>query len=173
MKVHIAVSAEDGDPGPGIFFHQDVLRPFVSSLFDQVWPEWKDQGDVQISVALVGKDEIRDLNRTYRDTDSPTDVLSFPQWEENGVFCPPKDWDVLPLGDVVICPDAVRENALDKSVPFKDEMALVFFHSLLHLLGWDHDTEEKEKAMWSIQESYRDKLMNHLNKALLLESQEG
>lgn len=173
MKVDIAVSTEEADPGPCSFFDGEVLSPLVSSLFDQVWPRWKDGGDVSVSVALVSEEKIRELNRTYGGPDSATDVLSFSPWEEEGRFCPPEGWDMLPLGDVVICPEVVKKNARDRDGSFQREMALVFFHSLLHLLGWDHDTEEKEIAMWSVQERYRDLLIARLETAGLLTGQEG
>ncbi len=173
MKLDIAVSAEEADPRPSPVFNEEVLIPHISSLFDEVWPDWKAAGAVSISIAMVSEEEIRELNRTYRGCDSSTDVLSFSPWEEDGDFCPPVGWESLPLGDVVICPSVVRRNAEERKVSFHGEMALMVFHSVLHLLGWDHDTEEKEIKMWSVQERYRDLLMSHLEMSGLSMGQEG
>ncbi|MPN58939.1 Endoribonuclease YbeY [bioreactor metagenome] len=72
-------------------------------------------------------------------------------WEENGEFLPPQGWDILPLGDILICEEIVRENASQNNVSFIEELYLMVAHGFLHLLGLDHDTEEKKEAMWNLQ----------------------
>lgn len=162
MKLEIGISNEEGDPRPSAILHENVLLPCVSKLLDEVWPQWRQKDVVSISVVTVDEDAIRALNNSYRECDCSTDVLSFPQWETEGVFSPPDDWKEIPLGDVVICPSVVGRNAEAVDLSFDGEMALMVFHSVLHLLGWDHDTPEKEAAMWSMQEKYRDILMRDM-----------
>lgn len=72
----------------------------------------------EVSVSFVSQQEIRELNKKYRDLDEPTDVLSFPQ----------EDWEaeIVQLGDVVICEELC------------DDIALLVVHSMLHLFGYDH-----------------------------------
>ncbi len=73
-------------------------------------------------------------------------------WEDqNGVFLPPSDWDVLPLGDILICEDVVRENAHQNGTSYVEELYLMVAHGFLHLLGMDHDTEERQQKMWLLQ----------------------
>ena len=110
-------------------------------LFEQ---EGVDGERAEISLTLVSLEEIRELNRDYRDVDRETDVLSFPQFEcvedmpEFGELC---------LGDVVICLDKVEEQAKEFGHSFERELVYLFVHSLLHLLGYDHMEEEEKKEM--------------------------
>lgn len=90
-----------------------------------------------------------EINSRYRDIATATDVLSFPMWEEqDGTFSPPDDWESLPLGDIVVCPETVEKNAKENAKTFDQELALVVFHGFLHLCGYDHDTEERKSVMW-------------------------
>lgn len=105
--------------------------------------EGVDEERAEISLTLVSLEEIRELNRDYRDVDRETDVLSFPQFE--GVEDIP-EFGELCLGDVVICLDKVEEQAKEFGHSFERELIYLFVHSMLHLLGYDH-MEEEEKAL--------------------------
>ena len=110
--------------------------------------------DVEISLTFRSAEEIAALNSEYRKTEGPTDVLSFPMWEaEDGSFLPPQDWEVLPLGDIVVCPEIVAKNAVENGKTFEQETALVIFHGVLHLTGHDHDTEAGKAEMWRLQDA--------------------
>ena len=110
--------------------------------------------DVEISLTFVPKDAMADLNKKYREVEGPTDVLSFPMWEdEKGSFAPPNDWETLQLGDIVVCPDIVAKNAADNGKSFAEETALVTFHGCLHLIGYDHYTDERRDEMWREQDA--------------------
>lgn len=108
---------------------------------------------VEISLSSLSEPEMRGVNMEYREIDSATDVLSFPLWEEDGVFDPPEGWDVLPLGDIVVCPDIIAKSAEEAKKAFLEELTLVLCHGALHLCGFDHDSEEREKEMWEWQNS--------------------
>ena len=110
-------------------------------LFEQ---EGVDGERAEISLTLVSLEEIRELNRDYRDVDRETDVLSFPQFES--VEDMPK-FGELCLGDVVICLDKVEEQAKEFGHSFERELIYLFVHSLLHLLGYDHMEEDEKKEM--------------------------
>ncbi|MCL2684710.1 MAG: rRNA maturation RNase YbeY, partial [Synergistaceae bacterium] len=112
-------------------------------------------GEVNASVVVtcVPDDVMRDLNARYRGIDETTDVLSFPLWEEDGHFVPPLGWKEFSLGDVVISPDFVRMNAVRENIRYNNEMARMVVHGVLHLVGYHHDTEERERSMWELQES--------------------
>ena len=84
----------------------------------------------EVSLLLCGDDFIRDLNSTYRGKDSPTDVLSFAQE------------DPLLLGDVVISVETATRQAAAADWPLKSELALLASHGLLHLLGYDDESED-------------------------------
>lgn len=95
----------------------------------------------EVSVAFVGEDKIRALNRDYRGRDSVTDVLSF----SDGVVDP--DTGVILLGDVVICVKRALEQAESYGHSMEREMCFLAAHSTLHLLGYDHEDEVDEKIM--------------------------
>ena len=103
---------------------------------------------VEVSINLISSEEMAELNAAYRGVSDPTDVLSFPLWEEGQTFVPPEGWKELPLGDIVVCDEVVARHAGEHGVMVVEELALVLVHGFLHLLGWDHDTPEKEGAMW-------------------------
>jgi probable rRNA maturation factor len=79
-------------------------------------------------------------------------------------FAPPSGWEMLPLGDILICEEVVRENARQNNVSYIEELYLIVAHGFLHLLGIDHDTVEKQEMMWSLQSIIRDEWLLALNK---------
>ena len=102
-------------------------------------------------VDLVSKETIHQINRDYRKVDRPTDVISF-AFEDNEDFSLLKG-DNLPrdLGEIFICVDKAHEQAEEYHHSFEREMAFLFTHGLLHLLGYDHQNSEEEKEMFAIQ----------------------
>lgn len=105
--------------------------------------------DYEVSMSFVTDKEIQELNKAYRGIDKATDVLSFPLIEDFTVDFPDH---VYPLGDVVISVDKVKEQAELYNHSFKREIAFLTVHSILHLLGFTHETEDDEKEMFSRQE---------------------
>ncbi|MGI6395423.1 MAG: rRNA maturation RNase YbeY [bacterium] len=95
----------------------------------------------EIAVVFVEKDEIREINRQYRDIDRATDVISFSFLEGEGALFAP-----LLLGDLFICPDVVHSNSVRFNTSFEKELTFVVVHGTLHLLGYDHlKRGEREK----------------------------
>jgi probable rRNA maturation factor len=100
-----------------------------------------------LSLAFVGKEEIKKLNKKFRKKNKATDVLSF-GLKENGY-----------LGEIIICPEVVKENAKKDGVPAEKEILKVFVHGILHLCGYDHEKSEKEaEEMEKVQEKYLSKI---------------
>ena len=108
-------------------------------------------------MTFVDMDEIHELNKMHRGVDRPTDVLSFPQFED---VCEeaPEEGEIC-LGDVVICRDKAAEQAEEFGHSFEREILYLFVHSVLHLLGYDH-MEENEKRFMRAQE---EKIMEHID----------
>ena len=94
-------------------------------------------------MTFVDNERIRTLNRTYRDKDRATDVLSFPQYEP-GEAARETDTPVM-LGDIVISLERAAEQAQEVGHPFLDEVAFLCIHSTLHLLGYDHERSASEE----------------------------
>ena len=94
--------------------------------------------------------EISLLNKEYRQKDKPTDVLSFPMEDE------------VMLGDIVISLDTAKNQAQEREIGLEREIAFLFIHGLLHLLGYDHETSvEDEKEMFALQEEILKKLIDY------------
>ena len=87
-------------------------------------------GNVEVSVSFLNNAQIRELNRDHRDKDIPTDVLSFPMGE-NGVYDVNLETGASVLGDIVI--------SVEKAVDRDREIGFLTVHSMLHLLGYDHE----------------------------------
>lgn len=104
--------------------------------------------DCEISVVITNNEGIREINRDYRNIDSPTDVLSFPQYDFDrpSVFsCEPSQPVVL--GDIVISVERIIVQAEEIGHSFENELTYLTVHSVLHLLGYDHMTDEDKKIM--------------------------
>jgi probable rRNA maturation factor len=100
-----------------------------------------------VTVVLTGDDEVRALNRQYRATDTPTDVLSFPSGPGLGL-----EEDEAPyLGDLILGVPTIQRQADAEGHSLADGLVLAAVHGTLHLMGYDHDTASHQKAMWAVQ----------------------
>jgi probable rRNA maturation factor len=97
------------------------------------------ESDCELSLLLTDDVEIQELNRTYRDLDKATDVLSFPQ-DEGAVN---ETGDTL-LGDVVISVETAARQAEEHHLSFNEELILLAIHGILHLLGYDHERSPQD-----------------------------
>ncbi|MBI5975750.1 rRNA maturation RNase YbeY [Staphylococcus canis] len=105
--------------------------------------------DAELSVTFVDKEEIQAINRDYRDKDRVTDVISFAFEEEEDTF---QGMDIpRVLGDIIICTDIAREQAQQYNHSFERELGFLALHGFLHLLGYDHMTDEDEHRMFGRQ----------------------
>lgn len=98
-------------------------------------------GNYEVSVSFVTNEEIRELNRDYRNVDSETDVLSFPMDDDD-------EFDgVVILGDIVLSTQRIIEQANEFGHSLEREMIYLTVHSMLHLLGYDHMTTSEKEEM--------------------------
>lgn len=116
-------------------------------------------GEAEVEVNFVTEEEIRELNARTRDTDRVTDVLSYPMLNEIRPFTRenyPFDVDPengrVPLGSIVICRDVAARQAEEYGHSRDREETYLFVHGLLHLLGYDHMTEEDKSVMREAEE---------------------
>lgn len=109
--------------------------------------------DAEATLVFVDDNEIRELNYQYREKNCPTDVLSFAILEENDEEPDFEDpiGEML-LGDIVISLERAVVQAEEYGHSFERELAFLTVHGILHLLGYDHETEEEEKLMFARQE---------------------
>jgi probable rRNA maturation factor len=103
-------------------------------------------GRSELSLALVGDEEIHALNRDYAGEDKPTDVLSFSQREGEGPALP-GDAPAL-LGDIVISVETAARQARARGAALDEELLHLAVHGLAHLCGYDHATPDEERVMF-------------------------
>ncbi|MBQ8392649.1 MAG: rRNA maturation RNase YbeY [Clostridia bacterium] len=101
----------------------------------------------EVSVTFVDNEAIKELNKTYRNKNRETDVLSFPMFEDfNEINIGTDD---IPLGDIVISLEKAAKQGYEIGHSIYHEVAFLCVHSTLHLLGYDHETsKEDEKEMF-------------------------
>lgn len=114
------------------------------------------EDDVEVSCVLVDDERIHEINREYRHIDRSTDVISFAM-EDNDQFYV----EGMPrtLGDIFISVDHAKKQAEEYGHSLRREMCFLFTHGILHLLGYDHMTDEQEKEMFGLQ----DQILGALN----------
>lgn len=107
------------------------------------------EDDVEVSCVLVDDERIHEINREYRHIDRSTDVISFAM-EDNDQFYV----EGMPrtLGDIFISVDHAKKQAEEYGHTLRREMCFLFTHGILHLLGYDHMTDEQEKEMFGLQD---------------------
>ncbi len=108
-------------------------------------------GPGEMAVVLTDDAEIQALNRQYRGVDAPTDVLAFAESEPTDPFVTSPEGESY-LGEVFISLPRAEEQAEEVGHSVEEELALLVAHGTLHLLGYDHETEEEEAEMWALQE---------------------
>jgi probable rRNA maturation factor len=115
----------------------------------------------EVEVSNVAKKEIKKINKAARGRDEITDVLSFPNLLIDRLLPVKKSrfkTDVNPenglltLGEIVVCYDKIREQAEEFGHSYKRECCYLFLHGLLHLFGFDHETEEEKAEMRALEE---------------------
>jgi probable rRNA maturation factor len=105
--------------------------------------------EVSLTVVITNDVRIRELNRTFRDVDTPTDVLSFSNIADKAAV---PGMDDSYLGDVVISYERAGEQAAALGHSVEEEIALLVVHGVLHLLGYDHEEPGNKRRMWSVQD---------------------
>lgn len=124
--------------------------------------------EAQVSLTITDDAGIQEINKEFREIDAPTDVLSFPlilfdfpanfDIIERSQQCIDMDTGEVVLGDIVINVNRIEAQAKDFNHSIRREYAFLIAHSMMHLFGYDHMTEEEEKLMFSKQEAVLESL---------------
>jgi len=117
----------------------------ISDVVNGTLNYMKFKKQAEVSVSVVDEDEIRELNKEFRDIDKVTDVLSFPIGDIN-----PETKEVV-LGDIVLCAQKIIDQANEYGHTRKRELAFLTCHSMLHLLGYDHMEDAERLEMEALQ----------------------
>ena len=105
--------------------------------------------NVSFNLIIVDNEYIHELNRTYRNIDRETDVITFALEDEDSIILPS---DERVLGDIYISIDKAESQALEYGHSLLRELSFLAVHGFYHLLGYDHMTEDDEKVMFTKQE---------------------
>lgn len=145
-------------------YEELVNRVIIACLDAEACPY-----EVEASILFIDNDEIREINRDYRDIDRATDVLSFPAVTFNTIgdyteledsyaeYFNPESGELF-LGDIAISVEKAIEQAYEYGHTLEREIGFLIAHSVFHLLGYDHMSEEEAKLMESKQSQVLDKL---------------
>lgn len=128
----------DGWPG------EAALSDLASIAIAAVWDELAsgNQPDSELSLVFTDDAAIKELNNDWRDKDKPTNVLSFPAFPIKPGQAPGPM-----LGDIVIARETVVREAEDEEKSFDHHLTHLIVHGVLHLLGYDHETDDEAEAM--------------------------
>lgn len=144
MPLHIDLNDEQN------FLDEEIKRQ-ISELLETAFQMEKLEGDCELSLTFVDNETIHEINREYRGVDRPTDVISFALEEGEELEIVGADLPRV-LGDIIISVPKAREQAEEYGHSFMRELGFLAVHGFLHLLGYDHETDEEEALMFRKQE---------------------
>ena len=112
--------------------------------------------ELELSVLLVSDAQIKKINSQFRQKNKPTNVLSFPALDENlirniGIKKVVGSNDYLLLGDIIIAHETVKKESLAQKKQFRDHLTHLILHSILHLIGYDHEDEKMANTMEALE----------------------
>ena len=131
-------------------FADKVDQALVEKAVESTLATNKDYDSFELGIFITDDENIHRINKEYRDIDEPTDVISFALLEGEDDFVMPPD-DTVHLGDVVISYPRATEQAKEQEHSVERELAWLVVHGVLHLLGYDHQTDADQQAMQAIE----------------------
>jgi len=131
------------------FLESPLLERAARYTLEIIAPE---KSDADLTIVLTDDQQLHELNKEYLDVDSPTDVLSFPASETD-----PETGSVY-LGDILISIPRAAQQAQTAGHPLEAEVQLLVVHGVLHLLGYDHASDEEKTLMWNEQAKVLERL---------------
>lgn len=105
---------------------------------------------IELNIRLTSDDVMQQLNKDFRNLDKPTNVLSFPAYHEDGPNFFASN-DLLPLGDIAFGYETIEREVKEQGKTFKDHFIHLLIHGTLHLLGFDHLTDDEAEEMEALE----------------------
>lgn len=140
MAVDVSVSLESGDwPENAEWLAERAALAALAAVYDE------NDGPAELSVVLADDALVHRLNREYRGKDKPTNVLSFALTEAEEPE--PEEGMPVMLGDVILASETVHREAAEQTKTPADHMTHLVVHGVLHLLGYDHETDDEAEEM--------------------------
>ena len=138
--------------------YEEIIQDVIKTCYKQ---EKIENSKLIITITLTTPENIKEINKTYRDIDRATDVISFPifEKEELNKKIEKKDFEIEDmLGDIVISIEKVEEQAVEYGHSFERELSYMVVHGFYHLMGYDHIKEDDKKIMRKKEEQVLEKL---------------
>lgn len=129
---------------------EEFFREIAVRTLEIAAPPSFQKKQITFNVVAVSSEKIRELNRIYRHKDRVTDILSFGEYLDVAVIDGASE---IFIGEIFFCPEFIRSAAAEDGVVLEREMAYIFSHGVLHLVGFDH-----EERMFQIQDAVTDAL---------------
>ncbi len=139
--------------------YEEIVKKVISQCFKE---ESIENSKLSVTITLTTLENIQKINKTYRNIDKTTDVLSFPMFEKDELEQKIKNKDFIHediLGDIVIAIERVKEQAKEYGHSFERELSYMIVHGFYHLMGYDHLQDEDKKIMRQKEE----KILTDLN----------
>ena len=133
------------------------MEKLIRNLLNHAAETEQLEGSPEVSITFVTDSEIQKINAEYRGKDVPTDVISFAleEMSEGEVAIVGENLPTV-LGDIIISVETAQNQAAEYGHEFNRELGFLALHGFLHLLGYDHMTEEEEKVMFGKQKEILD-----------------
>ena len=133
--------------------HTNIYKSQIKKLFNKALEITNKPQNISVNVVLIDDEQIKQMNKQYRNVDKVTDVLSFPMVEDFNNL--KNEFDFFSgecnIGDIYINLNKAKQQAKEYGHSTKREFCFLAVHGFLHLLGYDHITEPQEEEMTAIQ----------------------
>ena len=139
--------------------YEETIKRVVERCYEE---EKLTKSKLIITITLTTPENIRKINKEYRNIDRATDVLSFPMFEKEELTKKIKNQEFIHedvLGDIIISIEKVKDQAKEYGHSFERELSYMVVHGFYHLMGYDHMTEEEKTEM----RKKEDVILNALN----------
>lgn len=154
-KLKITIEKNTSEP---FFIAKKQYQNWANLVFEYIkntLPLYDNIKYYEIHLAIISSSEIHNLNKTYRQIDKPTNVLSFQYFDkianDDFLAIQQKTSKTIFLGDIFIAPDIVLKEALEQDIPYKIYIKKLLIHGVLHLLGYDHLKDEDAEVMENLE----------------------
>ena len=139
-------------------YSDQISSTFLEDITAKAFAFLQIEPHSDISILIENDAALTKLNRLYRGINKPTDVLSFESDEIN------PETGFISLGDIAISFQTAERQAIEANHPVANEVVLLLVHAILHLTGYDHNTQEEKQEMWAEQQAVLDHLGIKINR---------
>ncbi len=121
-----------------------LTKKYIENVWKALWEVTKMEQGGGINIIIVSPAEIASLNETYRGKEGPTDILTFPYRDSVN-----KATDIA--GEIYLCLEKIQYYAEERGTSYEEQLKYIIVHGLVHMMGYDHETEKESKEMEKIE----------------------